>query len=174
MATTPVMVKKAFDTQDELKRHREHCAPAARPLVSLDRAKGQQIRIHRDSDFALYTISELLHETTDAVVRIGLTEDHGKVLELAAAQEPEGSSAGMGQALRIADAMAGSGDGQIILLSDGVGVGVPVVRMIASKYSTVAPLAGVGVLVTTTGVTQWAGSGVAVPNRIASAVTCRA
>jgi phage replication-related protein YjqB (UPF0714/DUF867 family) len=73
MATTPVMVKKAFDTQDDLKRHREHCAPAARPLVSLDRAKGQQIRIHRDSDFALYTISELLHETTDPVVRIGLT-----------------------------------------------------------------------------------------------------
>ena len=29
------------------------------------------MRIHRDGEFALYTVSELLHETTDAVVRMG-------------------------------------------------------------------------------------------------------
>jgi phage replication-related protein YjqB (UPF0714/DUF867 family) len=72
MATAPTSVKKAFDTQADLKDHREHCAPAARTLASLDSGPHQQVRIHRDGDFALYTVSELLHETTDPVVRMGL------------------------------------------------------------------------------------------------------
>ena len=65
MATATTSVKKAFDTQDDLKSRREHCAVAARTLASLDRVRGQQVRVHHDAEFALYTVSELLHETTD-------------------------------------------------------------------------------------------------------------
>ena len=71
MATATTSVKRAFDTQADLKRHREHCAPSARVLVSLDSGLGRQVRIHRGGEFALYTVSELLHETTDSVVRMG-------------------------------------------------------------------------------------------------------
>ena len=72
MATTRTSVKKAFDTQADLKDHREHCAPAARTLVSLGSGPRQQVRIHRNGELALFTVSELLHETTDSVVRMGL------------------------------------------------------------------------------------------------------
>jgi phage replication-related protein YjqB (UPF0714/DUF867 family) len=72
MATATTSVKKALDTQADLKDHREHCAPAARALASLDSGPRQQVRIHRNGDFALYTVSELLHETTESVVRMGL------------------------------------------------------------------------------------------------------
>jgi phage replication-related protein YjqB (UPF0714/DUF867 family) len=72
MATATTSVKKALDTQADLQDHREHCAPAARALASLDSGPRQQVRIHRNGEFALYTVSELLHETTDSVVRMGL------------------------------------------------------------------------------------------------------
>ena len=72
MAITTTFVRKALDTQTDLKARREHCAPAARVLASLGGELGQQVRIHRDDEFALYTVSELLHETADAVVRMGL------------------------------------------------------------------------------------------------------
>ena len=72
MATATTSVKKAFDTQDDLKSRREHCAVAARTLASLDRVRGQQVRVHHDAEFALYTVSELLHETTTSDVRMGL------------------------------------------------------------------------------------------------------
>ena len=72
MATTTTFVRKALDTQVDLKGRREHCAPAARVLVSLGGELGQQVRIHRNDEFALYTVSELLHESADAVVRMGL------------------------------------------------------------------------------------------------------
>ena len=72
MATATTSVKKAFATQDDLKDRREHCAPAARALESLGGGLHQQVRIHRNGEFALYTVSELLHETTDSVVRMGL------------------------------------------------------------------------------------------------------
>jgi len=71
MATTSTSVKRAFDTQEDLKDRREHCAPAARVLVSLGGGPGQQVRIHNGDEVALYTVSELLHETTDSVVRMG-------------------------------------------------------------------------------------------------------
>jgi len=72
MATATTSVKKAFDTQADLKDHREHCAPAARVLASLGGKPHQQVRIRHNGEFALYTVSELLHETTDSVVRMGL------------------------------------------------------------------------------------------------------
>src|SRR6476646_8711386 len=71
MATATTSVKKAFGTQADLQDHREHCAPAARALASLGSGLRQQVRIHHDEEFALYTVSELLHETTDSVVRMG-------------------------------------------------------------------------------------------------------
>ena len=71
MATASTSVKKAFDTQEDLKHRREHCAPAARVLMSLGGGPGQQVRIHNGDEVALYTVSELLHETTDSVVRMG-------------------------------------------------------------------------------------------------------
>jgi phage replication-related protein YjqB (UPF0714/DUF867 family) len=72
MATTTTFVRRALDTQVDLKGRREHCAPAARVLVSLGGDLGQQVRVRRNDEFALYTVSELLHETADAVVRMGL------------------------------------------------------------------------------------------------------
>jgi len=72
MATARTSVKQAFDTQADLKARREHCAPAARVLASLDSGPRRQVRIHRGGEFALYTVSELLHETADSVVRMGL------------------------------------------------------------------------------------------------------
>jgi phage replication-related protein YjqB (UPF0714/DUF867 family) len=72
MATAPTSVKKAIDTQKDLKERHEHCAPSARALASLGGAPGQQVRVHRGDELALYTVSELLHETTDSVVRMGL------------------------------------------------------------------------------------------------------
>ena len=86
MATATTSVKKAFRTQADLKGHREHCAPAARVLASLDSEPGRQVRIHRNSEFALYTVSELLHETTDSVVRMGF----GGRQRLGAEEEFEG------------------------------------------------------------------------------------
>ena len=52
MATATTSVKKAFDTQTDLKEHREHCAPAASMLASLGSELGQQVRIHRNDEFA--------------------------------------------------------------------------------------------------------------------------
>ena len=71
MATARTSVKKAIDTQTDLQNRREHCAPAARTLASLDSGPGHQVRIHHSDEFALFTVSELLHETTEAVVRVG-------------------------------------------------------------------------------------------------------
>ncbi len=73
MAIATTSIKQAFKTQEDLTAHREHCAPAARTLASLDSGPGQQVRIHHDDDFALYTVSELLHETSDPVVRMGIS-----------------------------------------------------------------------------------------------------
>jgi len=72
MATAQVSVKKSIETQADLQDRREHCAPAARLLASLEGGLGRQVRIHHNEGFALYTVSELLHETTDPVVRLGL------------------------------------------------------------------------------------------------------
>ena len=71
MATATTSVKQAFATQTDLRSHREHCAPAASLLTSLGSGLGHQARIHHDGEFALYTVSELLHGTTDSVVRMG-------------------------------------------------------------------------------------------------------
>ena len=58
-------------------------------------------------------------------VQIGLTEDHGKVAELAATVTADGSSEALPRALKIADAMAMGEDAEIVLITDGVGVSLP-------------------------------------------------
>lgn len=78
---------------------------------------GQQDRV------ALVTASDR------AVVRVGLTEDHGRVLEVARTQEPGGTSEGAASALRIADAMCRANEhAVVVLLTDGVGVSTPDTR----------------------------------------------
>lgn len=60
------------------------------------------------------------------MVRVGLTEDHARVAEIAGELAPEGTSEGMPAALRLADAICRQGPGgSIVLVSDGVGVDVP-------------------------------------------------
>jgi phage replication-related protein YjqB (UPF0714/DUF867 family) len=71
MGTAQTSVREAFDTQADLRGRREHCAVAATLLASLGGRPGQQVRIHHDDELALYTVSELLHETTESVVRMG-------------------------------------------------------------------------------------------------------
>lgn len=64
-----------------------------------------------------------------ATVRVGLTEDHARVVEVARAQEPAGTSEGSPAALRIADAMCRANDhAGVVLISDGVGVSAPSTR----------------------------------------------
>jgi hypothetical protein len=87
----------------------------------------------------------LITSGDSTVVRIGLTEDHGKVIELAAAQEPAGSSTGMTQALRIADAMAGSRDGVVVLLSDGVRLSIPEMKHMPQHVPVGRPGPNVGI-----------------------------
>jgi hypothetical protein len=60
------------------------------------------------------------------LVRIGLTEDHVKVFELAQTAEAGGTSQGAARAIRLADALCSAGrEGSIVLVSDRVGVDVP-------------------------------------------------
>ncbi|MCA9650044.1 MAG: VWA domain-containing protein [Myxococcales bacterium] len=61
-----------------------------------------------------------------AIVRVGLSEDHPRVLEVAREQVPAGTSEGAPAALRIADAMCRANEhAAVVLLSDGVGVSAP-------------------------------------------------
>lgn len=71
----------------------------------------------------------LLTTGAQTLVRIGLTEDHAKVAELAYAATAGGTSQGAGRAIRLADAICSAGrDGSIVLVSDRVGVDVPATK----------------------------------------------
>lgn len=74
MATYEASIKKTQPSQEELKRHREHCSADPETLATIGRGVGQQVRIKRDSDeYGLYTISEVRQENPGDVVRMGLT-----------------------------------------------------------------------------------------------------
>ncbi|MCA9709522.1 MAG: VWA domain-containing protein, partial [Myxococcales bacterium] len=89
----------------------------AQAIERLEEAVG---RLGQQDRVALITAAER------ATVRVGLTEDHGRVLEVARAQQPAGTSDGASAALRIADAMCRANDhAAVVLLSDGVGVSAP-------------------------------------------------
>lgn len=71
----------------------------------------------------------LITTGAQTLVRIGLTEDHTRVFDLAQTAEAGGSSQGAARAIRLADAICSAGrDGSIVLVSDRVGVDVPATR----------------------------------------------
>jgi phage replication-related protein YjqB (UPF0714/DUF867 family) len=76
MATASTSVKRAHDSQDDLKKRREHCSADARLLQAIGSDLRHQVRVHCVVDgreeLALYTVSELLDETPDDIVRMGL------------------------------------------------------------------------------------------------------
>jgi phage replication-related protein YjqB (UPF0714/DUF867 family) len=75
MATHAVQVRKSLvETQKDLQKHKEHCSADAHALDALGITVCQQVRVKRDNGkYALYTVSELRHEDTDKVVRMGET-----------------------------------------------------------------------------------------------------
>lgn len=90
---------------------------------AVDRIEDAMGRLGQQDRVALVTANDR------AVVRVGLTEDHARVLEVARAQEPAGTSDGATAALRIADAMCRANEhAAVILVSDGVGVSAPSTR----------------------------------------------
>jgi phage replication-related protein YjqB (UPF0714/DUF867 family) len=55
-----------------LKSHREHCSADAHALNALGITVCQQVRVKRTpSNYALYTVSEVRHEDTEEIVRMG-------------------------------------------------------------------------------------------------------
>ncbi|HKE86175.1 MAG TPA: poly-gamma-glutamate hydrolase family protein [Vicinamibacterales bacterium] len=74
MATYEASIKKALASQQDLVDHKEHCSADPRRLVTVGRALGHQVRIKRsDTQYALYTVSELRQESKDNIVRMGAT-----------------------------------------------------------------------------------------------------
>ena len=74
MASYAAAVRKASDSQQDLKAHREHCAVDPARLATIGCVLGDQVRIRRSSDeYGLYTVSAVLPESPDTVVRVGLT-----------------------------------------------------------------------------------------------------
>jgi phage replication-related protein YjqB (UPF0714/DUF867 family) len=69
---SPITVKKALSSQDQLIGQREHCSADPEQLAQIRRAIGHQVRIRRNQDeYALYTVSETRQETLDTIVRLG-------------------------------------------------------------------------------------------------------
>jgi phage replication-related protein YjqB (UPF0714/DUF867 family) len=73
MAAYDASVKKALTaSQQDLIDREEHCSADPRRLATVGRALGHQVRITRnDSQYALYTVSEIRQETRDNIVRMG-------------------------------------------------------------------------------------------------------
>lgn len=96
---------------------------ATRLSQAVDRLEQAVGKLGQQDRIALVTAAD------DAVVRVGLTEDHARVLEVARALEPAGGSDGTVAALRIADAMCRANEhATVVLVSDGVGVSAPSTR----------------------------------------------
>ncbi|MEM6995281.1 MAG: VWA domain-containing protein [Myxococcota bacterium] len=65
----------------------------------------------------------------DTQVKLGFTEDHARIIEVARSLTPAGTSDASASALRIADAMCrATEDAAIVLISDGTGVSAPSTR----------------------------------------------
>jgi hypothetical protein len=73
MASYHVSVYKALTaSQRDLIDHKEHCSADPEKLATVGRALGHQLRIKRnDSQYALYTVSQVRQETPDNIVRMG-------------------------------------------------------------------------------------------------------
>jgi phage replication-related protein YjqB (UPF0714/DUF867 family) len=72
VASFRAAITRALDSQEDLKKHAEHCSADPARLATIGRAHRQQVRIYRTpQDFALYTVSEVRTEVPDEVVRMG-------------------------------------------------------------------------------------------------------
>jgi phage replication-related protein YjqB (UPF0714/DUF867 family) len=67
----PISVRDPAESQDKLARKKEHCSVDPELLRSIGRAKGEQVRIRRGDDFAIFTVTETPDEQPDAIVRVG-------------------------------------------------------------------------------------------------------
>jgi phage replication-related protein YjqB (UPF0714/DUF867 family) len=75
MATYDALVKKALTSaQQDLIDHKEHCSADSVKLATVGRERGHQVRIKRnDSEYGLYTVSQVRQESPDNIVRMGST-----------------------------------------------------------------------------------------------------
>jgi phage replication-related protein YjqB (UPF0714/DUF867 family) len=75
MATYDASVKKALEpSQQDLIHHKEHCSADPEKLAAVGREYGHQVRIKRnESEYGLYTISQVRQEGPDNIVRMGST-----------------------------------------------------------------------------------------------------
>jgi phage replication-related protein YjqB (UPF0714/DUF867 family) len=66
-------IRKALDSQGDLKKKREHCSVDPRRLLEIGADVGHQVRIlTATDDQVLFTVSESSDEDPDGIVRIGL------------------------------------------------------------------------------------------------------
>jgi len=116
----------------------------SRLAVAVERLETSLDRLGQQDRVALVTADD------QATVRVGLTEDHGRVLAVARELKPAGSSDGSLAALRIAEAMCRANDhAAVVLLSDGVGVSTPTVTRCAVEHvpiGRIGPNAGISAL----------------------------
>src|ERR1700756_972453 len=75
MASYHVSVNKALTaSQRDPIDHKEHCSADPEKLATVGRALGHQLRIKRnDSQYAIYTVSQVRQETPDNIVRMGVS-----------------------------------------------------------------------------------------------------
>src|SRR4029450_13285775 len=75
MATYHASVKKALTaSQQDLIDHKEHFSADPVKLATVGRERGHQVRIKRnDSEYGLYTVSQIRQESPDSIVRMGST-----------------------------------------------------------------------------------------------------
>jgi phage replication-related protein YjqB (UPF0714/DUF867 family) len=75
MATYDALVKKALTSaQQDLIDHKEHCSADSVKLATVGRERGHQVRIKRnESEYGLYTVSQVRQESPDNIVRMGST-----------------------------------------------------------------------------------------------------
>jgi phage replication-related protein YjqB (UPF0714/DUF867 family) len=75
MATYDASVKKALTaSQQELFDHKEHCSADPVKLATVGLERWHQVRIKRsDSEYGLYTVSQIRQESPDNIVRMGST-----------------------------------------------------------------------------------------------------
>ena len=71
MATYSAVVRKAFESQCTVMGSAEHCSADPERLATVGRGLGHQIRVKRNnSEYALYTVSEVRQESPDRLVRM--------------------------------------------------------------------------------------------------------
>src|SRR5215470_5391409 len=73
MASYRASINKALTaSQQDLIDRKEHCSADPEKLATVGRALGHQLRIKRnDSQYALYTVSQVRQEKPDNIVRMG-------------------------------------------------------------------------------------------------------